>query len=117
MHKIWQNDGNHIGRCLCTLGETKYHGIVTLAKLSSNRITLGHSSGLISVFRWGSSLAIPQQKQHHVVDSNQVKKKLPRVKKTSAAAVRKAGSNRRWRRDLQARCNDYEYDYDEFRNF
>ena len=113
MHKIWQNDGNHIGRCLCTLSETKYHGKVTLAKLSLNRITLGHSSGLISVFRWGFS----SSKHQNDADSNQEKKKYPRVKKRSTAAVRKAGSHRRWRRDLQARCNDYEYDYDEFRNF
>ena len=96
-----------------TLSETKYHGKVTLAKLSLNRITLGHSSGLISVFRWGFS----SSKQQNDADSNQEKKRLPRVKKRSTAAVRKAGSHRRWRRDLQARCNDYEYDYDEFRNF
>ena len=95
-----------------TLSETKYHGKVTLAKLSLNRITLGHSSGLISVFRWGFS----SSKQQNDADSNQEKKRLPRVKKRSTAAVRKAGSHRRWRRDLQARCNDYEYDYDEFRN-
>ncbi len=72
MHKIWQNDGNHIGRCLCTLSETKYHGKVTLAKLSLNRITLGHSSGLISVFRWGFS----SSKHQNDADSNQRRKSI-----------------------------------------
>lgn len=103
-HKLWQADGNHIGRCMCTLNETSYHGPVSAAKIGATFLALGHEDGLVSIFQWGTQVDEAKWKRQRQV-SGKKKKKL-RLKSRSTAVVRKAGSNRRWLRDLTARCND-----------
>jgi len=115
-HKMWQAAGNHIGRCMCTLNETTYHGKVSVARLGATFVALGHDDGLISFFRWGS-----RAKTEHGValqkrtSGKKKKAKMRRVKSARTSnPIRRAGSNRRWLRDMKARCNDDYYGLDDF---